>query len=431
MLPVTAWTLLVMGLGLEAEWTDGCARLIRPVGHAGLFLSFVAASLVEHRVAKTVVSTMSLSLAVLWRDDVLLLPSALFMMQDCYVFETVAMAASLYCLDVGPLHRSDAFAHAGHITLLASSAGATQSPVFLLACGLAAAYGALASDRLQLSTALVVAAAASFASTTFAERPGEDRLGCARSLWQCRHGRKTTVVVALYCIALYAHSLGPSCGDHTSDDLVLHALHVGGVFAVVVFIFPQVSPSCFGYVKCIICLAATSDALVCAFRTYAHAIDPIGVVRAVASAATALGVARAEAPPVNDALAAPVKRRAHPLRYVAVAAYVAISFASQALVGPAAVLLSFSYVTHTCFIIGGLAFESVHSNDLLTTRLTQVLLCSELVAYSSWVGLGGVRVQTAVDAFKVVTLLLALPTALVPYEGVLSFRMAQDFEAVV
>ena len=411
-------------MGIRAEWTNGCAELVRPLGHAGLFLSFVCAGMSNHSVGHVVVSTMSMSLAVLSNLDVILLPAALYMLRHNFSFETIAIAMSLYCIETEDLIFSEIFAHAGHITLLSSPGVVAHSPAFLLACSVVTAYHIMKNnENLVLSVVLVVTAAASFVLNNAHGPLKDNRLWSDRSLWHCRNGKLTTVVVLAYCMALFTHKFPSTCTHTSSNDIVLHALHIGGIVAVILFIYPQVSNVCFPYIRGLLCTAATIDAGICISRMYWYPFDAIGLIRGMFSITTAFGVYRVEPLASNPTDGTPIQcMPVHVLRYLAVGAYIMISFTSQ--IGVTSTMSSFSYVSHICFIVGGLSIESIRSNDRITTRLTQILLASEFVGLISWSVYHQYALATRliVDVVKIAVLLVALPTDLRSYEGVLSFN---------
>jgi hypothetical protein len=127
---------------------------------------------------------------------------------------------------------------------------------------------------------------------------------------------------------------------------------------------------------------------------------------------------------VNDVLIASTPKCFH-IRLLAILVYIALSFTSQLNIDNT--MISFSYISHLCFIVGGLSIESVLSNDRITTRLTEVLLVAELIAYAIWLAYHPSYDVIVINIFKVLVLLGALSKAPVSYESVLSFNIPKEF----
>ena len=64
-LPIFMLDIFVAFKGVEAEWVRGCASLVRPIGHAGLFMAFVIMASMGNSIGKIVCSLMAIGFSIL------------------------------------------------------------------------------------------------------------------------------------------------------------------------------------------------------------------------------------------------------------------------------------------------------------------------------------------------------------------------------
>lgn len=257
--PLLAYTLYIACYGIIDEWSNGCAKMIRPIGHVGILAPFIFMSMCENSIGNIVTYIMCISLAFFNATNELLysilLASATYMMSNHYNMRSILMSLALLQLPIA--HDSniqDIFAHCGHIVLLSATGCVFNSNSFILACILAFAFVFTHSVR-KVSPVIFILCALSSFITKYVPLTEVFTPWIYRTLWECKYGYITTASIIIYCTTLFSAALEYYC----NVDVKLHALHVGGIAAVVIFIFPQVAPQSLQYMKIILFTAGLSD----------------------------------------------------------------------------------------------------------------------------------------------------------------------------
>lgn len=419
--------------GVEAEWVKGCASLVRPIGHAGLFVVFVIMACMGNSIGEIVCSLMAIGFSILKvvatedsGDTIfLLLVNGMHLLGRSYKFEAVSLALLLLMM---PIHREievpDLFAHTGHIILMSTPGCVTHSLSFVLSCLIVLAFVTfhpLLCEMQYSALSLVIVPLCTFVHK-FRSRSHVSEEWIDRTLWMCKFGPWTTISFVAYGISLFCAYV--SCTDH---DVVLHALHVGGILVTVIFIFPQVDARCAKYFKFIICFAAISDGVLCGARVFVHAYSICDILRAFFAFTCTLGVATIDAANTEPSLIQnePIKRSGviTVLQFIIALFYIIASFFMYINIDD--VVQSFAHIVHVCFIIGGLAIEAIYSKDKLITRIVLTLLMSETIAnsydlYGS--GLHANRMMLLLRIGKSVLLAVSLPQNTHSQKGIMSFH---------
>ena len=189
---------------------------------------------------------------------------------------------------------SDLFAHIGHIILLASAGCVTHSLSYVLSCILVFTFVSYQSyyDRsityernsLLYSSYFIILPLCTFLYK-FKTVSHINEQWINKTLWMCKFGPFVTISFVAYGVSLFCAYV--TCTDR---DIVLHALHIGGILVVTIFIYPQVSFRCAKYFRFIICFAALSDSAICGFRVIVKEHDICDAMRAFFALTSAFGI---------------------------------------------------------------------------------------------------------------------------------------------
>tara|TARA_B100000787_G_scaffold151795_1_gene124989 strand:+ start:779 stop:2092 length:1314 start_codon:yes stop_codon:yes gene_type:complete len=426
--PLLAYTLYIVCYGIIDEWSNGCGKMIRPIGHVGILAPFIFMSMCENSIGNIVTYIMCISLAFFnTTNEVLysvLLVSATYMMSNYYNMQSILMPLALLQLPIA--HDSniqDIFAHCGHIVLLSATGCVFNSNSFILACILAVALVFTHSVRKVSPVIFILCALFSF--ITKRVPPTEVFTPWIyRTLWECEYGYLTTASVLIYCTTLFSAALEYYC----NVDVKLHALHVGGIAAVVIFIFPQVAPQSFGYTKIILFIAGLTDMSILVFKASLNNQYGVSdIIRAISCFTMILGVCITnkpilDHPIIDDSIR--IKSSFKEIRLVVCMIYILYSYYMN--MGNNDIFISVAHVVHLCFIIGGLAYQAILHGDQLLTFIVRTLLLSEFVG-SIIIYYMENTIWNAIDLGKIVLMIIALPTKTTVYKGVLSFDVAPNF----
>ena len=302
--------------------------------------------------------------------------SAAYCVESVFRFEGVLLMCILvqignqYTLDM-----VDAFAHAGHMTLFASTVALDQSVTFVSACVCNLAFWLVRMSAWDSAAYIAVAAYVYMGRRPSTSWQGEAEYWHSRTLWDC--SPLATLSVAVYSgLLLVKHW---SCD--TQDDPPLFALHIGGIFATCVFVFPQVAPTAHQIFQAILCSAALVDAIVAVICAKTIELSVVDVAHIVAALVVAVAIALTQAKthvmqPTDDPQVFGTSR-SKSLRALLASAYVALSFIKY--IKDIDIILSYAHITHFCFIVGGLAMSAIVWDDILFMYLTGTLVVFEMV----------------------------------------------------
>lgn len=470
-LPVATVTAWVAVTEAGREWGDARLPSVRVLGHAGVALALLVAHSQGVAAGTATVASLSLTTALQMR-----LPDALRAVlgacalralrpdtatrepQAAWRFAVVLLMMGGIALfasgdgddDAGG-DRTDAFALCGHVTLLAASA--TQPDAY--ARPLAALLVVAASwhaRRPHLAWPLAVMGAASLPWSSVPPVRQRLLLGASpradglfvpeRALWQTPRGPVRVAMVLIYAAALLGHAWaerlaegGPSVDSDDDGRFAssLQAIHVGGIVAVCVFLYPQVHPRAHRSVRAIVCIAAAVDAAaaVAMLALLEGPPRPVALaVRGASAAGTAVALATLAplAPLASSATGRPDEgsdrgpsgdvgsdvdcetggheglgsgptsargrcARGRRIRWVgfgAVGLYVGHALSTLVLCDPPsdeAFARAFGRAVHLAFIVGGLGLEAQLHDDRLLLRLARTLAASDAIGTAADVAL--------------------------------------------
>ena len=406
----------------------GCSSFIRAVGHVGVLTSFLILAYHNVHIGHRVHSTFCLFTARFLADfdaiSGIFLVTGFYSLSNYSHVRVVAPTVLLLLVFNATFYEGtiDAYALAGHCTLIVSSC---QSLAYFMSIVILAI---IALDKSQISVTyslLILYISVDYAVNL--RRLMSDSAGysiwTARTLYDTSFGSAKLLVVFLYSVVLiWQNTLFECSTDHMS--IRIHNIHVGGIFAVVVYIFPQVAASTFQYVKATVCAAALTDTCLSVVELW---VQHSGAMRYCLYAKIALSALVAiscgtTSPPCETAMCkffdAPTKeRRAISLVLLQVFMIYHVVYS-----------LNFelkeclSHLVHFVFIVGGLAIEAIWHNDALMARLARCLLLFEV----SVVVLNGITgtdtpSQCAAESVAIASALLALPFNPSSSKGVLAF----------
>lgn len=435
-IPIILISLWVAIKGFIIEW-NGCESFIRPLGHVGLFLGiFVTAHLLDMRGGSIAVGMLSLFTSNNTNlPEVLstaLITCGLYVLADAKMtYDMIALGVAIINIPFPIMNVMDAFAHSGHIAILVASAAVTSPIAFLLGSFIVSLISLTTTNI--LSVCLTVSAAVYF-YVNLSEMT-EDCLPhywSSRTLWQCRHGSKTTLCVVLYAAALLWQGTLIKCNANISYGL--HALHVGGIIAICVFIYPQISISNHIASKVVVTCAALSDCTISTLRLSLQGGEMRDdlyyclVLKTSTSFLSAIGLSLVEQLDETSHLRfheRPTKTYTM-LRLSCAVLYVTCSLTLSLFLDNLTEILADA--THYCLIVGGLAIEAILNNDTLLSRLTCTLLLFEIIGGVIDMLLfenNGVRVVIALP------LIISMPQRTSSLQGTLSFGHVNNIIANV
>lgn len=424
--PLLAYTLYIACYGIIDEWSNGCAKMIRPIGHVGILAPFIFMSMCENSIGNIVTYIMCISLAFFNATNELLysilLASATYMMSNHYNMRSILMSLALLQLPIA--HDSniqDIFAHCGHIVLLSATGCVFNSNSFILACILAFAFVFTHSVR-KVSPVIFILCALSSFITKYVPLTEVFTPWIYRTLWECKYGYITTASIIIYCTTLFSAALEYYC----NVDVKLHALHVGGIAAVVIFIFPQVAPQSLQYMKIILFTAGLSDMSMLVLKASLNNQYGISdIIRTISCFTMILGVCVTNKPILDHFItddSIRIKSNFKEIRLVVCMIYISYSYYMN--IHTNDIFISFAHIVHLCFIIGGLAYEAILHDDQLLTSIVRTLLLSEFIGSIVMYNMEN-TIWNAIDLGKIVLMMMALPTKTTVYKGVLSFDVTR------
>ena len=453
--PVLALALRAAAEGVGDEWR-GCAPFVRALGHAGVFAVFVSVYVSEgaHGLAREVTAATSLAAAVA-TESASLLGGALTI-GGLAALDDLSLPAGVVALGIaacdllrgfGAVEAVEAFAQSGHVALLLAGSLCDGAEVFPIAAIVVAAcharnYGEVAAPPVPMPVAGLVLYACCDAAAGVARRraasPPPQPLWPARSLWECERGVRKTAAVCACAGALVAHGtvllLQCAADDDRRDFLVLvHALHVAGIVAVCVLVYPQISPRRARLVCAVLVCAPCADtAFSLAELAYASPTRAVAAclwAKVCTAPLVAATLATVEPLPRADPLRLEEHGRRTPhvaMRLLAVALYIGVELRESLALSAAPD--AFARAVHLCFIVGGLALEASLSASTLPTRLARLLAVAQASAgIASAAARGAVlEVATRRSFWTAVALWCALPWHTADLHSALSFAEATD-----
>jgi hypothetical protein len=259
----------------------------------------------------------------------------------------------------------DSFANCGHITLLVASG---QTTLFYLASLVAmvhiVAYAPEAPRFILMATSLLYFFTTRSPSKLYSRQPWRD---C--TLLHLHAG--AFGVFLSYVVALVVYGAVHVCAP---GDALVYYIHVGGIFAFVVYIFPQVHPDAFVFVRYIIVGAAMGDVLFCIMQVWAGTGNWITLFRGVCAMAVVPAIYTL-VPNYKSILVpsepASVQWEGHQM--LLCGCYACLHVAIPFLYGMNAAD-SLGYQAHMVFLITGLAMTSIMYKDELLRRVTLTLI---------------------------------------------------------
>lgn len=373
-------TLIIVIEGITKEWLHGCGYLLRPLGHAGLFFALVSNGILDGKTGSIFTASMTYLLSFFITRQVestIFRICAFWIFKNNYSFESLVLTtAFLFIKPPDETLIEDLFAHAGHIALYASSSSSSNSTSFFLASCICFFFLMIHSNI--IAQWLVILSTFTFSLSFEADynniliQPWIDR-----PLWKCRFGIFGTFSFIFYSITLLISAFHDECSNSSQT---LYAIHVGGILAVSLLIYPQVSAKYFKFFKLIICLAAILDAMLCILKIYSENYNTVSICRAFFALCCFASTLLIKQPDTDiQCLNVSFEHINYMklFRLIGVLTYIAISFIQH--VFKTSSVESFGQITHFCFIIGGIATEAVFWNDKLMTRIVQILICFEVI----------------------------------------------------
>ena len=377
--PSVILSIVICGIGLWEEW-ENCSSIIRPLGHAGLFMTLFAAHVYGIETGSVTVAYMSafysIFIDMFQGFEAMLIISSIYIMAQHPSFPCLSLGYAFSTLDLHNFGLSyvDKFAFCGHATLFVTTGLLTQSTTFFLSITLSAGILIMFSSS-PLSAILACIASICYFGSLYERSAVEKVPWTSRTIWQTKHGPVNVCILVLYAIALLWHGYMLHC-QVSQFSMTLHALHVGGILAVCAFIYPQVSNKRFMVFKMLLTTAALADATLSLcelFRDNSRIFVYCLVFRAVCALSTSIVVIKVGQPTETELISFHHEPtvRTKLLRLIFPFTYIVYMFVTWEHYD---MPLAFAGITHFCFIIGGMAIESIASNDLLFTRLTATMI---------------------------------------------------------
>ena len=431
--PVAGAVLHGVALELDSAWRARCFQTVRVLGHAGVALAMLAFYAKENApagAATTIALSVTTSLALY--DDELLMRAALLVAAlsvfarraDLYASALVGWSAWLVATPGD--NRIEAFAFCGHVTLLAASMpqrgsyGRLLAPVTVLALAPSDAHSILLYAALWSGVPLIATTCCDSKrdenddnkkDEKDEEESATDAAEVADALWELDGGRVRTIALLSYAAAMLASEWASQsrCAGELHDDVSqtreLLALHVGGVVAVCLFLFPQVARESFAAMRLLLATVAFLDggwSILNAIIEHADAPDSFGLIgwlcatRGATASLLALAIATASRASrfalSPDTLARSHSSASSPARRL-VAGALTVAYVSETLCAARVELVAiptpvmarnvFGRAVHQCFIVGGLSIEALAYDDRLLLRLARTLLLFEAIGTAS------------------------------------------------
>lgn len=428
--PLALFTIGISILGITQEWEDSCETFIRPIGHAGVLFAFIGSAVYGSRLGMTVAFNMSLLLASMNEHTIVtntLYIASIYMLQMCYCSENILILLSLSFLPIPTtLGIVDLFAHCGHVTLLASTSAVRTSTSFLLASALTVAFGLMRSTQKELSLISAMSASATFLhSYLTTTRCTHSEPWKPQRLWNCKYGHISTAFVILYAFSLFYAQM-----RKCEEDMLLHALHVGGIVSVVLYIYPQAANGASRVLKAIIIAAALLDSLFTGVKlTFVD--DGVLWIRMISAVGMMIGIFLTSEIQTGSIQELPTSVDIEDtrnqcdglkvIRMLGAPFYIICSFAVYS--QEADIFVSFSRVVHICFILGGLSMEAIIHEDRLTSDIVRILLVCEFAAECATFSNGSVH--ETLNLSRIVILWMCVPFRTRSQKGVLSFDVGK------
>ena len=398
-MPVGAVTVAIAIRGLFTEIEVACEAMIRPLGHAGMMIGFLACAhshmsgTFASNVSCCIVAFMSFSCALFitmpYVAQLILLLSGLWMLRFAYTFSGMVCLYVLVVMhDEWPaLDATEGFATAGHITIL-SAVACCQSFAFLVSSVL---LFLIAVERQSFEmAAMSLVAAVAFVIEKRPTHVMERFAWTSRRLWDCPQG--WWITLSLMCYAVGIVCVRSDCGVDP-----LFTLHVGAIVVSCALIYPQAAPKTHGLFKSVLCAASGVDSALGALLAYRQR-DPVQALRAGFALTTCLGLAAVV--PHDEVVyeSLPLRTTTTDWRLMGVAYYIVVFFVLR----PVDQLVGLAHLTHFCFIIGGIACEAIVQRDRLMRDIVIGLVSAQAVGLIA-------TDATVAHASAIISLCLCLP----------------------
>lgn len=438
LLPSGIFALYTLICALQ-EHIHGCGT-VRHLGHSGLFFIFWILSLYDIRFARMTVAVFSafayefVLMPILFKN--LFIASAIWLGTRLLTVE-IALVIFVLCHISIKDNISDAeiFAWCGHMTLLTMCWFELTSftpflSFLLIGCFVLIHF----PDELNNTVLLLyVALIHSMIDGRFFFRIRGKKPWFMRTLWQVEYGMFSSI--SLFCHLWFIMLSHIICSN---DSCVLHALHVGGIFAVCFFIYPQISPEASPTMKYILMTASGSDSLLSMTNIVVNyeTMDLINIFvatnRSLFSIMFCLGIYKTNMCDVNtvEIPSADIDIETHLsvpdlFRTIGITIFIILSFFNHTTMKTHE---GFAYIIHVCFIIGSLAFEALFSRSKLLCYLTWTMATSLFIAILVDIIFNEITNWTEMVALF--CLFVSIPPNSVPQVSVLSFT-DEDFSHTV
>lgn len=402
-LPVVILSIYIATQGFIIEW-NGCDLFTRAIGHTGIFLFLFCFPFIvsQEYLGSVGVGVMSIFSSL----HIHLHPFMKSILQICGVyivsiavrekqfskssFEFITSIWILFNLPFDEISNYiDAFALSGHMTLcvVASqhSLYTKLLALFSLSCCILV-YGNGFDLILSLAGIVYIITNIKY---NHIEYDKIENYWPSRTLWQCNFGISKTIIVLLYAFALYVQILFISKNCENTTDISLHAIHIGGIITVCIFIVPQVSPSLFKYASGVVFCASFTDFAFTFFRLLNQSFEKIVFYIMCIKSIFALlvGISMITLNKLEKNLDTNLGQGE---------SFQSKTLKNIRLIGISLLTMAFSYISylkfknqclsfflanlvHDCIIIIGFCVESILSCDRLSTRAARILAFSKFM----------------------------------------------------
>ena len=431
-MPIVAVAMWISTKGFINEWRS-CESFIRPLGHTAILLVFVAAHLMNIKVGSAAVASLSLFASIL--IDIpefvmtILVASGIHMATaSLNVYDVIALSIAITTSipeNATFLDNIETFAYSGHATVLVSCGVCKQSYAFFLSSLIVTIISLKFSAHKVFAVSLSLSSALHFYSC-LRIRDDVPQYWSSRPLWKCQHGYKTTGCLIIYAVALLWHGLLVTCDASYS----LHALHVGGIVATCLFIYPQISSSSHIIAKVVMVCAGLSDfamsilQIVVRIQKLEDTLAYCLLLKSTTSLLTALGLCKVDV--LNETRDIQFYEKPSTnvtaLRLVSAVIYIAVMLALS--IETDDVIEALSHATHYCFIVGALAIEAIVCNDTLSSRITRTLLAFQIIG--CLVNVIAFENDESFTMIITTVLFLSMPWYTSSFQGILSFNQRQN-----
>lgn len=396
-IPILLNSFHVAYVGFENEW-NGCDSLLRAVGHTGIFIVLFCIPFVvlNHHLGRAAVSLMcllqSLRCQQWWWESTLIANGFVTMTYSSQRYEPelflLSVAFSRLPFDLKSLPVIEFYALCGHITLVVV---ALQYEIFskvissLIALSLCFREKELVGGALAL-VCLFTQKRAELTQATSIKL-------VSRTLWACKLGRVKTMTTVAYGVVLFLQEIFlTGCDQLNKTNIELHAIHVGGICAICIFVLPQMTDGVLFAGKLTVGLAAFSDASFSVLKFQSQAAqwsEPLRICLLAkiffASALAPSMFTLENSPGVQEDTTTFSTRPS----FFSTRIRQCLVMTSIAAWGYDALYVSeyemntlencFASLVHDCLIIGGLSVISIHLRDRLFMHLAQTLLAAKML----------------------------------------------------